>query len=81
MLNTNLKTELLYLNFTPHTTGNPLYSEHKYMRNNTKNALLKMGSHGMKVNPFPIILLHLKNINFLHLHLDAVLILIVHGNL
>jgi hypothetical protein len=36
-----LKKNLLYFNFTPHTTGKPLYSPHTNIRNNIKNNLSK----------------------------------------
>lgn len=36
-----MKKNLLYFNFTSQTTGNPLYSPHKNIRNNIKNNLSK----------------------------------------
>lgn len=41
MLNKTLKKNLLYFNFLSQTTGNPLYSPHKNLRNKIKNELSK----------------------------------------
>ena len=43
MLDTELKTELLYFNFTCPTTNQPLYKFHQRMRNNVKDIFLKRG--------------------------------------
>lgn len=64
MLDSNLKTELLYLNFSPHTTGNPLYSQHKNMRNITKNTLFKNGFSWNESQPFSDYITTLKKYKF-----------------
>jgi len=52
MLDTDLKEELLYLNFTTQTTGNPLYSPHRNMRNIAKTAFIKNGFTWNQNEPF-----------------------------
>ena len=43
MLDSKLKTELLYFNFTCPTTNKPLFKFHQRMRNNVKDIFLKKG--------------------------------------
>jgi len=64
MLNSDLKTELLYFNFNSNSTDNPLYSEHKNIRNNTENALLKNDFSWNMNQPFSNYIATLKKYKF-----------------
>lgn len=64
MLNSELKTELLYFNFTVGTTNTPLYSAHKNIRNVAKNALVKNHFSFQDNMPFPEYIKTLKKYKF-----------------
>lgn len=64
ILNSNLKTGLLYFNFSVGTTDAPVYSAHKNIRNVVKNTLIKNNFSFQENMPFPEYIKTLKKYKF-----------------